>query len=96
MAYPRPKLASADIEWLKQLGASGRNREDILRLTEIKFGHVWGADVTLLVDALLEGILESLDDSNDAVQAITQALAAIADTAQIQDGAPSPSSLKSG
>lgn len=85
MAYPTPTPSLTDIDWLRSLIHSGRDKEDVLRLATIKFGHVWGSDVAVLVDAIAMDLLKDDTGALDAAQAITNALDSIKDPHQRQD-----------
>lgn len=85
MTDPISKPLPADIDWLRSLIHSGRDKEDVLRLATIKFGHRWGSDVAVFVDTI---DMDSLDDDKgalDAAQAITNALDSIKEPHPKQD-----------
>ena len=85
MDYPTPTPSLTDTDWLRSLIHSGRNKEDVLRLATIKFGHIWGSDVAVLVDAITMDLLKDDTGALDAAQAITNALDSIKDPRQRQD-----------
>lgn len=77
MAHPNPTPSPTDIDWLRSLISSDRDREDVLRLATIKFGHIWGSDVAVLVDAITRGQLKDDTNALAVARAIANALEAI-------------------
>lgn len=61
---PTPAPSSADIDdWLRALIASGRSEENIFRLATIKFGHVWGDIVAVLIENMANGLMPDVQRS---------------------------------
>lgn len=77
MPHVMQKPSLNDIDWLRGLFAAGRNRDAVLRLATIKFGHRWGAEVATLVDAIEFGMQAQGVDPQDAEQALARALKAL-------------------
>jgi len=83
MAYPTPTPSPGDIDWLRALIRSDRDKEDVLRLASIKFGHVWGSELAVLVNAITSDMQDG--GAHDVTQAITNALDSLKEPAPRKD-----------
>lgn len=84
MANPTSTPSPTDIDWLWALISSGRDKEDVLRLATIKFGHIWDSDVASIVEVITRDQIKDDTNALAATRAITHALEAIDETSEVQ------------